>query len=355
MRKILAFFTLFLVSAISIFADEQKSVKLSDDNQKEQIRLGYCNLFVKMISSDDEGNARISIEIENLDESNAIYIFGRAIPEKELKKQSPRIMFDKNFPGPKGKRNIDTYRPVGNVLYIEPSDKRLLPEIQITNAEKHLCRLPLYFAKYKKKRLLGADFGKNKMLLMEKTILELEIEVEQKPDEVYIRLADECDKLIEEINKQSFCNNLKHSPSLEEQEAPYKEKIDSLKSEIDNRIKLKGWMSTDEGYKRYNSLKTKLSDIDFASLEKDCGKKHGQGSRNIQSCKYCNLTPQQIYQKLDDIYKKIYTSNDRKATKESVMADVNLLYSCRKHSASWKKSNDYKSKITDRYNRIINF
>ena len=354
MRKFWTFLAFFLVSAISIFADEQKSVKLNDDHQEEQIRLAYCNLFVKMISSDDEGNAKISIEIENLDESNAIYIFGRAIPEKELKKLAPRIMFDKSFPGTKGNRNIDTYRPVGNVLYIEPTDKRLLPEIQITNAEKQLCRLPLYFAKYKKKRLLGADFGKNKMLLMEKQVLELEIEVEQKSDEVYIRLADECDKLIEEISKQTFCNNPRHSPSLEKQEAPYKERIDNLKSEIDKRIDQKKWMSTDEGYRRYNSLKQKLSDIDFASLEKDCGKRHGQGSRTSQSCKYCKLSPQQIYHKLDDIYKTIYSSNDRKATKESVMADVSLLYGCQKHSASWKNS-EYKSKITDRYNRIINF
>ena len=47
-------------------------------------------------------------------------------------------------------------------------------------------------------------------------------------------------------------------------------------------------------------------------------------------------------------------------TGEAVIADVNLLYrcctdeKCVKHSTSWKGS-EYKSKIVDRYNRIINF
>ena len=355
MRKILTFFTLFLISALSAFADETTSVKLSDEHSEEQIRLAYCNLFVKMISSDEDGNAKISIQIENLDESNAIYIFGRAYPEKELKKQSPPILFDKNFPGTKGSRTIDTNKLVREVVVILPADKYELPVIQINNSEKQPCRLPLYFAKEKDTKFLGIKIGKPKMLLMEKQILELEIEVEPKRDVVFERLELECNNLINEINKQSFCNNSRHTPSLEEQETPYKDKIDALKSEIDKIIDQKKWFATDEGYKRYNSLKVKLSEIDFASLEKDCGKKHGQGSKPVPSCKYCNLTPQQIYHKLDDIYKKIYNSNDRKATKESVMADVNLLYGCRKHSVSWKNNKDYNSRIINLYNRIINF
>ena len=355
MKKLLIFVTFFFLAAISTFADEQKKVKLDDGHTKEQVRLGYCNVFVTRADIDDDGNAKVTVEIENLDESNVIILFGHAYPEKELKKLSPSITFDKNFPGTKGQRNIDTYKEARNVLFIEPSEKIMLPEISVRSTETQLCRLPLYIAKYKDKKFLGTTTRTNKMLLLEKQILELEIEVEVKPDEDFIRLEKECNDLIEDISKQTFCTNSKHKPSLERQEAPHKEKIGKIKSEIDEIISRHNWYTSDRGYQRYNGIKQKLDAINFSSYEGDCGKKHGGNKPTpTPGCKYCKLTPQQIYHKLDDYYKKIYSSNNRKAAKDAVMSDVNLLYSCGKHSPVWKNS-DYKSKIIDRYNRINNF
>lgn len=354
MKKLLIFVTFFFLAAISTFADEQKKVKLDDGHTKEQVRLGYCNVFVTRADIDDDGNAKVTVEIENLDESNVIILFGHAYPEKELKKLSPSITFDKNFPGTKGQRNIDTYREARNVLFIEPSEKIMLPEFSVRSTEAQLCRLPLYIAKYKDRKFLGTTTRTNKLLLLEKQILELEIEVEVKPDEDFIRLEKDCNDLIEEISKQTFCNHPKHRPSLERQEAPYKERIGKIKSEIDEIISRHNWYTSDRGYQRYNGIRQKLDAIDFTNYEGDCGKKHGGYKPVPVGCKYCKLTPQQIYHKLDDYYKKIYSSNNRKATKDAVMSDVNLLYNCGKHSPTWKNS-DYKSKITDRYNRINNF
>ena len=201
------------------------------------------------------------------------------------------------------------------------------------------------------------------MLLLEKQILELEIEVEVKPDEDFIRLEKECNDLIEDISKQTFCTNSKHKPSLVRQEAPYKEKIGKIKSEVDEIISRHNWYKSDRGYQRYNGIKQKLHPDSIIFVEIDCGRhdlcpkcgrKSHSGPCPIPSCKYCKLTPQQIYHKLDDFYKKIYSSNNRKSAKDAVMSDVNLLYSCGKHSPVWKNS-DYKSKIIDRYNRINNF
>lgn len=355
MKKLLIFVTFFFLAALSTFADEQRKIKLDDGHTKEQVRLGYCNVFVTRADIDDDGNAKVTVEIENLDESNVIILFGHAYPEKELKKLSPSITFDKNFPGTKGQRNLDTYKEARNVLFIEPSEKIMLPEISVRSAETQLCRLPLYIAKYKDKKFLGTTTRTNKLLLLEKQILELEIEVEVKPDEDFIRLEKECNDLMEDISKQTFCTNSKHKPSLERQEAPYKEKIGKIKSEIDEIISRHNWYTSDRGYQRYNGIKQKLDAINFSSYEGDCGKKHGGNKPTpIPGCKYCKLTPQQIYHKLDDYYKKIYSSNNRKAAKDAVMSDVNLLYSCGKHSPVWKNS-DYKSKIIDRYNRINNF
>ena len=74
MKKILIFLTLFLFAALATYADEQQRVKLDDDHAKEQIRLGYCNIFVTKVDSDDEGNAKVTVEIENLDETNVIIL-----------------------------------------------------------------------------------------------------------------------------------------------------------------------------------------------------------------------------------------------------------------------------------------
>lgn len=363
--------SLLFFAAMGSYADEQQKVKLDDGHRRELVRLGFCNIFVTKINSDNDGNTNVTVEIENLDESNVIILFGHAYPEKELKELTPSITFDKNFPGTKGHRNIDTYREARNVIFIEPSEKSMLPEIQVKKGEVYLCRLPFYIAKYKEKNFLGANIGRNKMLLMEKQILELEVEVEEeiKPDKDYIKMEQECSALVEEISKQTFCNNTKHKQSLDKQEAPYKEKITKIKSEIDAIINQHNWTPGDKDYQRYDALKQKLNAIDFTVYERDCGNSRMHKSTPVSppsrhnlghSCKYCNLSLQQIYHKLDDYYKKIYNSSNRKVTKESIMADVNLLYkcctdgSCTKHASLWSNS-EYKSKITDRYKRISNF
>lgn len=351
MKRLLTLATLFFVAALSVFADEQKIIKLDNVHIREQVNMPFCNVFVTWANVDEEGNAKVNIEIENLDESNVIIIFGHAFPEKELKKLSPSITFDKKYPGSKGHRNIDTYKQDQSVIFIEPSEKLALSEVSVRDAAPLICRLPLYIAKYKDKKILVARTGR-KLLLMEKQILELEIEVDQKPDEDFVSLEKEANDLIKRISKQSFCTNKKHSPSLSKQEAPYKDKINRIKSDVDKIISRNNWQTSSWKYVKYNEIKQKLDAIDFSDYERDCGKKHGKPEP--VGCKYCKLTPQQIYHKLDDYYKKIYSSNNRKATKDAVMSDVNLLYSCGKHSPAWKSSN-YNSKITERYNRINKF
>ncbi len=363
MKRLLIFMSFLFFAATGSYADEQQRVRLDDGHIKEQVRLDYCNIFVTMVDSDDDGNAKVTVEIENLNETYVIILFGHAYPEKVLKDQKPSITFDKRFNGTKGHRDIETYRGTRDEIFIEPSEKRMLPEIQVKSGEVQICRLPFYFAQYKKKSIFGSSNSSNKMLLMQKEILELEIEVEVKPDEGYVRLEGECNTLIEEISKQTFCNHPKHKTSLESQEAPYKTRINKIRTEIDEIVNRHNWYTSDRGYQRYNALKQKLDAIDFTAYEGDCGNSRnhrGNPSRLRHSCKYCNSSLQQIYHKLDDYYKKIYNSSNRKATKESVMADVNLLYkcctdgNCSKHASSWNSS-EYKSKITDRYNRISNF
>jgi len=344
-----------LVSVISR-ANEQRRVKLDDAHHKETVKLPFCNIFVVKEDGDNDAEGKVAIEIENLDESNIIILFGHAYPEKELKKFSPSIVYDKNYPGTKGRRNIDTYKDVRNVIFIEPSEKKKLPDVKVEDGVLTTCRLPLYIAKYKENSFMGLTNGSGKLLLMEKQIVELELDVSLKPDEDFLRIDDECSKLIEEISKQVFCTNSKHRPTLDRQERPYKMRVEKLQKNIDEAIARRHLNSEDRAFLRYDGLKQKLRNIDFADYERDCGRRHGGGGGTQQAtgCKYCNWNPQQIYHKLDDYYIMVYNSNNRKAAKERIMSDVNLLYGCSKHSAAWRNSS-YQERIIDRYNRISNF
>ena len=121
-----------------------------------------------------------------------------------------------------------------------------------------------------------------------------------------------------------------------------------------------GWSASDGGYQRYAALKDDIDkNIDLNKHLGTCRQHRGGGTPAGHQCSYCSLSLQQIYHKLDDLYKKIYSSNDRQATKASVMGQVNALYNCctaadcAKHASQWRSGGGgYKSRIQERYNRI---
>lgn len=345
MKKILVGLLLCLMTS-GVMADEQKKVTLSSNHDKEMIGLSYCNIFVELKDVDD-GIGEVSIELENLSESKVLILFDRSYLEKQVKKFSPKMQYDKTFGGTKGKRVADPCsEQLSSVMQLRPSDKKMLPSVRVENEATKVVTLPVYIAKYK---------GKKKLILLEKQVIELDIEAELKPSAEYVQLNTECEQLISEITRTGICSNKSHRPSSAKQKENYQNRIDALKSKIDGLISSHGWNSNDRGYQRYAELKSKLDAIEF--VERDCGR-HKASAVSGHKCSYCGLSLQQIYHKLDDLYKKIYSSSDRKATKASVISQVNALYNCctdtkcSKHAAQWKKGGDYKSKIVERYNRI---
>ena len=348
MRKFLFILLGLSLAYINVKADEQKKVSLSNDHTQETISLGYCNIFATLNASEGEEVGNVTIELENLDETNVLILFDEAYSEKSIKKLNTSIRFDKKFGGTKNKRVIDPCnQPLNQVMLFKPSDKLALPAIRVTNEQTEKCRMPIYIAKFK---------GKKKLILLEKQVIELDIEAELKPSKEYLSLSSECEKLENEIKRTLICTNSKHKTSASKQKGSYLKRIEALKEKIDNTIAAHGWSAGDAGYKRYNELKNRLADADFR--EGDCGK-HGR-QREGHTCSYCSLSLQQIYHQLDDIYKKIYSSSNRKDTKAAVMGQVNALYQCctatdcSKHASAWKKGGDYKNKIVERYNRIKN-
>ncbi len=345
MKKILICLLLCMVG-LGASADEQRKVTLSADHNKEAINLSYCNIFINLRQADDE-SGEVSIELENLSESKALILFDRSYMEKQVKKLTPKMQFDKKFGGTKGKRVIEACsEQLTSVMQFRPSDKYPLPAFRVENEATKVVTLPVYIAKYK---------GKN-LILMEKQIIQLDIEAELKPSAEYVRMNTQCEQLIREIERTGVCPNKSHRTSVDKQKEEYQKKIDDLKSKIDAIISSHGWNDGDNGARRYRELKSKLDNVEIA--ERDCGRHKAIGGGGGHKCTYCGWSLQQIYHKLDDLYKKVYSSGDRKAAKAGVMAQVNALYNCctdarcSKHSAQWKKGGDYKNKIVERYNRI---
>jgi len=346
MRNILFTILALCLVSLPLWADEQKKVSLSNDHRQATVSLGYCNIFATLGESDGDERGLVTIELENLDESNVLILFDQAYSEKSIKKMPTSIRFDKKFGGTKNKRVIDPSNvKLRSVLQFRPSERLALPVFAVDNGETARCRLPIYIAKYK---------GKKKLLLLEKQVIELDVEADLKPSKEYLDVSDAYEKLAKELETKTLCNNSRHKPSLSKQKEAYEQRIEELKGRIDGIIAIHGWTEGSAGYKRFSELKVKLNLLNFR--EGDCGK-HG---RSGHSCSYCSLSLQQIYHKLDDCYKKIYSSSDRQAAKASVIGQVNALYqcctdaSCSKHAAAWKKGGDYKTKITERYNRIKN-
>ena len=165
-------------------------------------------------------------------------------------------------------------------------------------------------------------------------------------------------KLKEDVSHATFCKNPKHKPVLKEQIKPFEKRKDDL------ILRIKTWRDQEDIsfnnksslYEKSRSLIDSINSIVFESLAvDDCGDSHIYTSPH--KCKYCNYTLEQIYNKLDEYYKEVYNSSDRKKVKSEIINDVNLLYKCctdkrcRNHANSWKTS-EYNQKITDIYQRI---
>jgi len=352
------FITLFLLClTAATWADEQKKIALSSDNTHETVNLSYANIFVTLVNAGaDDEYGKVLIEIENLDETKILALFHEAYNEKQVKKVKPSFRYDKLFGGTKGKRTIDPYsQPMNTNVYFEPSNKHSLPTFDVASGQTAVVRVPIYIAKIKG-RAVDRILGKEKLTLLRKQVIELDIEVTMKPGAEYLALEQDYEKLKEEVMKATFCSNKAHRPALEKQKEPYATRIGELKGKIDAAINAHGWKPEDSGYKRYNSLKNAI-DLNIVLDQRvgDCGR---HNKKQGHQCSYCSLSLQQIYHKLDDLYKKIYSSSDRQGTKQKVMSQVNALYGCctapdcSKHASAWSKGGDYKNKIVERYNRI---
>lgn len=341
-RLLLMMAALFVSSCV--FADEVHTIILSKDTTKS-ISFGYCNIFVSRSDENDEDNPLIRVMVENTDDTEIMILFHHAYTEKDLNNLYPKITYDKYFIGTKGHRVIEPCENLGNDLRINPTRKQEFTK-KVSAGGSHTFRLPFYFAKPRNK-------SGSKLLLKEKNVIELTVNVPIKQDPDYPRLKEATDKLVDSLTNISFCPNPLHSLSIEEQEAPYEELRNNLLHAIDSISQARGWFQNDAGYTklRYDSLKQVLKSIVFKDYEKDCGR-HWIPRPIKHNCAYCSLSLEGVYRKMDGDYQKIYAAHgeDRKQKKKKYEGEIKALYKCSKKNKQRKGNPALVSKIARLYN-----
>ena len=337
--------TLFVVGTfLTSFADEQKKITLNDnDHKSETIEPGYCNIFVSLKNVDNNYNAEIAIELENIHESYTLILFDRAYDEKTLKRNSTSITYAKSFGGSKGERSIDVCPDISCTNYIKPSEKTNLFVKTGSENTPMTCRLPIYIAKNKNK-------SGSKMSLLEKKVIVLEIQVQLKPDEDYISITDSYEALIKDIDSEHFCTNSYHKgESLQSLKSKYEGKINDLKKRIESIIEDRRYFPQDEACKKFMEVLGKLDTISLDAKTVTSCPDDQKPKSGGHKCKNCSLTYEQIYTKLQTYYIDIHIG---KKTKAQVKSEVESLYTCVSKNKKRSANKSIKSRITTYYKKI---
>lgn len=345
MKKTVLFLWLLLTCSVRFaYGDEIRSIKLDNKgHDKETVSLSFCNIFVELQQGNDEYQYEISVRLENVSEDKILYLFDRSYNEKTLKKM--RIVYEKLFPGAKGKRIAEACDGLSESCRLLPSSETK-SILNFQNNESTIkCRLPIYIARYDEKNFIVVK--KSRISLAQKEVIELNIDVELKPDEEFIKLSEATDSLINEIGRQTFCSNKNHRGTpLDTLYKIYNKSIDDLKEQVERIVSSRNYSSSNKGYQQFMAIRNRLDSIDLEKLTvTSCD---NDRKKVIHNCKYCSLSIEDIYKRLETYYIDLHNG---KKTKEQILGDVEALYNCAQKNSRRAKGN-YMSRIKTYYNRI---
>lgn len=352
MRKSILILACLYLSAIAVLAqnsDEEKNVRLSDEQTQEIISSKpdadtYYRIVITKGETNDKGDTEVTMEVDNRSESNYLWLFGRSLDKDELRRDW-HIVFDKSQ---KNQVRVEKYSTgekslTQKYICVSPQNQDSL-SIIIKDGEERTCTLPIYYVKERK-----SWFNRWKILGCETKILKISIERSFKLDENYDRLQRQCDSLLDAISHVQFCKHKQHRTPLEKQKEPYEDAIDDLVEKISIIIDANHWPTTDQNYKNYNELITKLK-IDLQDYEvDDCGDKNMHATPH--ECKYCSENFETLCNRLEQYFIK---KDEGKLTQKD-KNEVKMIYSCykkgrRKGDAEDKK---FKKQIEDYYKAIM--
>ena len=345
-KHLLLLLCLCLPVLSSIASNDSIFIDLDNNNSSQTVKRYFYDLTIAKVSINDKGIATISISINNTS-PHFLYLFNRGYSKREVRREHDLIVKDYNC-----ENMLETnYCEFLNRTYqITPNSSSDLGQIQINEDEENTVFIPIYVAKLKSSIC-------NKLEVLNWELLKIVIHVNSEPDNYYSETERQCDSLIDIISQQKFCRHPQHNPKLEKQEEPFKTEINALRLACNK--KLIELPKDSKYYKKYEDLKERLDNIDFANYEiDDCGdaKAHRSGSTHAH-CKYCDMKFEQISEELDQLWWKL---DNGTMNKEDAVKIVNKILNCcrnsPKHASDWKNSKTkFKNSSEESCKRIKNY
>lgn len=353
-KRLIASLGLIMCLCFTAMANKELSIKLDGKERVYSERLGFAYLTFEYLYANGN-NARVRVTVENITSNppHAVLIFRNEITEQSLKKDKPKIEFEKTYPGKKGTRIVRGCRECNryiDIIQAAVTDTVFTLDVPFTGPKDFV--LPLYEAKYKAKDLYKKGAYNINYKIIEEHLYNVHVEVVgwSEDDPTYVKTKNAVDSFISSLEGVRFCYNKKHSPSLKEQQRPFQEKKDSLIKVTSDIRQQSYWLSTDDPHIAYTKLIEKLNDVNLNNMTYDCGEHKVKPKGH--SCSFCSLRAQEIYQRLDDLYQQLYAG---KLTKEQALKTAKSLYNCYQQNKKRKKDSSYGTKISRFYNSIVNY
>lgn len=341
--RILSVLTIALFCGNIALAQQEESINLEVAVTEEcKSNLGYSLVDFKLLQPSDN-SSKIEISIENLQPGETLMLFPAAKTEKELKKLTPKVVFDKAFGGDKGKRSVSGCSGIPYAEQIAPSQKTKF-SITVENETAQELTIPFYFVKTDNALLRG----KRVTILREETVkYRITVRAWNESNEQFAALKDSVNQFVSSLKSVRFCKHKRHAESVETQQQPYKARMERLKEQIDNIRR--NWTSDQTPHKAYSRLIEELGKINLDDYNIGNCRRHGNSKAH--SCSYCSLSAEQVYHQLDDLYQSMYVG---RVSKADASRKASALYQCYQKSRKRKKSSSFANGIACLYNRIVN-
>lgn len=367
MKRLITLIVAAILVCTTSWANEEHTVKLvKGDSTTQTIDLPFGIISFDLV---DYGNyQRVLVSLENTTTDVALIVFKNSLGEKTLKKNKPKIEFEKTYPGSKGDRTVNGCKELNKaVVLIVPPEKLDLCTVDFSSKSKDKLELPVYQAKYDPKKLDKKGIDNTNFKILSEDIVTFNIEVKgwSEKDPEYVATKKAVEEFIQSVNNAVFCKSGNHKPSLKQQKAPYIEKKDSLtnviKATLENHSE---WLSVDKPHQKYSELLAQLKEVNLDKHVSVCDKHKSHQtpkpkpiikpkptpkptSDNVARCGYCSLSAQQIYHQLDDLYQQLRRG---KISKSAAVGRAQGLYNCYQNHG--KKGGSYSSKISRFFGRI---
>ena len=348
MIKIISILCVLLISSLSNTFAQTKTVEFY--NQTETPRtLSYGNFDVTFSLENAYGNGKnLSIHIKNNSAENTIMLIKDGYSKKDLKREH-KIKYSKDYSGINGSLRTPgcNLLKTSDPIFIGPGVNRLIIQegVDANEANQIVISLPVYYVQHKFR------WSKKWRIHLDQQDIKFNIDLDVEFDEKYTEFEKRCQALIEEYNTTEFCTNKAHTPSFTKQKEEFEQKRDALADEI-KRYYGRRYLPLD-AYKnddKYYLLEKSIRELDVDKQAKDCGKHQHQVVATKKTV-VPTVSLATIANELNDIYLRIYNSDDWGAEKAKVKKDVERLYKKAATHKNWENSKEH-DRIVSLYNLI---